>query len=515
MRLARKLILATLAGMALVLAVNATFRITRELELFAQDMIQDHAVLARTLAQAMTRVWEEKGRDEALSLLGQAGSPDGRFRVTWFEGQAPAPRTQARERRTTEVAITIRGQVVGTVELSESRLFERSYVRDTLIRTAWATLLAAGVAALIAIGLGVFMVGRPLAALAQKAKRIGTGDLTGPLNLKQQDEIGELGREIDAMCEHLVKARSALNGETEARLRAIEQLRHADRLATIGKLASGLAHELGTPLGVTLVRANMISSGSIGGQEAREAARIIGEQTERITSIVRQLLDFARGRTPRPPGEALRRQPVDIASLVQKTLSLVQPLADKRQLTLDCHAGPHLPKPTIDEGQIQQALLNLLVNAIQASDHPGKVTVEISVATTSAQADLGGREDDYLCLCVADQGVGIPQEILPHIFEPFFSTKGVGEGTGLGLSVASPAAAAASPSIFLVPSLNRSGRRVVFKARFVRATVVKRKQFLYAAHGFPWVNTWGVRFSDPQKTAGGCLDEHFFAAKAS
>jgi signal transduction histidine kinase len=125
-----------------------------------------------------------------------------------------------------------------------------------------------------------------------------------------------------------------------------------------------------------------------------------------------------------------------MASLVQKTLSLVRPLADKRQLTLDFHAVPLLPKPTIDEEQIQQVLLNLLVNAIQASDRPGKVMVQISVAHTSAPADLGGRDDDYLCLSVADQGVGIPTEILPRIFEPFFSTKGVGEGTGLGLSVA-------------------------------------------------------------------------------
>ena len=436
MRLARKLILATLAGMAFVLAVNAYFRIARELELFERDMTQDHAVLAQTLAQAMTRVWEEKGRDEALSLLGQLGTPDGRFKVSWFEGQALAPRSPSRERRTTEVAITVRGQVVGTVELSESRVYERTYVRHTLIRTAWATLFAAGVAALIAVALGVSMVGRPLAALAQKAKRIGAGDLSGPLNLKQQDEIGELGREIDAMCEKLAQARSALDGETEARLRALEQLRHADRLATVGKLASGLAHELGTPLGVTLVRANMIASGSIGGQEAREAARIISEQTERITRIIRQLLDFARGQTTRPPGGALRRQPIDIATLVEKTLSLVQPLAHKRQLILDFHAAPHLPKPTLDEGQIQQVLLNLLVNAIQASDRPSKVMVEISVARASAPADLGGRDDDYLCLSVADQGMGIPPEILPHIFEPFFSTKGVGEGTGLGLSVA-------------------------------------------------------------------------------
>jgi signal transduction histidine kinase len=127
---------------------------------------------------------------------------------------------------------------------------------------------------------------------------------------------------------------------------------------------------------------------------------------------------------------------VDVAGLVEKTLSLVKPLADKRQLTLDLHATPGLPKPSLDEGQIQQVLLNLLVNSIHASDYRGQVMVDISIANATAPADLGGAQGEYLCLSVADQGVGIPPEILPRIFEPFFTTKGVGEGTGLGLSVA-------------------------------------------------------------------------------
>jgi signal transduction histidine kinase len=325
---------------------------------------------------------------------------------------------------------------VGFVELSESRAYERAYVRDTLVRAAWATLAAGILAALLAAALGMYMVGRPLGKLAQKARRIGAGDLSGRLDFSQRDEIGELAREFDAMCERLAQARSSLAGETEARVRAIEQLRHADRLATVGKLASGIAHEVGTPLGVALVRANMISSGRISGEEARQGAHIIGDQVERIARIIRQLLDFARGQAVRPPGEGLRRAPVDVASLVEKTLSLVQPLADKRQLTLDFHAAPGLPKPSVDEGQIQQVLLNLVVNAIHASDHPGTVVVDISVANTTAPADLGGAKGEYLCLSVADQGVGIPPEIRPRIFEPFFTTKSVGEGTGLGLSVA-------------------------------------------------------------------------------
>jgi signal transduction histidine kinase len=381
-------------------------------------------------------VWAQKGREEALSLLDNVSTADGRFRVRWVDGQPPAAPATSRERHYTDVPIQVHGQVVGFVELSESLAYEQAYVRETLVRTAWATMAAVLVAALLAAGLGLYMVGRPLARLAQKARSVGAGDLSGTLNLRQRDEIGELAREIDAMCDRLARARVSLADETEARVRAVEQLRHADRLATVGKLASGIAHEVGTPLGVALVRANMISSGRVGGEEAREGARIIGEQVERIARIIRQLLDFARGQSVRPPGQGARHEPVDIASLVEKTLSLVKPLADKRQLTLDLRAAPGLPKPSIDEGQIQQVLLNLVVNSIHACDHPGQVTVDVSLANATAPADLGGAKGEYLCLSVADQGMGISPEILPRIFEPFFTTKSVGEGTGLGLSVA-------------------------------------------------------------------------------
>ena len=170
MRLARKLILATLAGMALVLAASAYFRITRELELFERDMIMDHGVLARTLADAMPRVWAEKGREEALSLLDNVSTPDGRFRVRWVDGEAPAAPAFSRERHYTDVPIHVHGQAVGFVELSESRAYERAYVRDTLVRAAWATLAAGILAALLAAALGMYMVGRPLGKLAQKAR---------------------------------------------------------------------------------------------------------------------------------------------------------------------------------------------------------------------------------------------------------------------------------------------------------------------------------------------------------
>ena len=181
----------------------------------------------------------------------------------------------------------------------------------------------------------------------------------------------------------------------------------------------------------------MISSGRIGGDEAREGARIIGEQVERIARIIRQLLDFARGKSVRPPGEGARREPVDLARpWLKRPCRWCNPWPRSGSSHWTCTQRLACPSHPSMKGRSQQVLLNLVVNSIHASDRPGKVTVDISVVNATAPADLGGAKGEYLCMLVADQGVGIPPEILPRIFETLFTTKSVGEGTGLGLSVA-------------------------------------------------------------------------------
>jgi signal transduction histidine kinase len=217
--------------------------------------------------------------------------------------------------------------------------------------------------------------------------------------------------------------------ETASRIAAVDQLRHADRLTTVGKLASGLAHELGTPLNVIEARADMIASGETSLEESRDYARVIRDATERMTRLIRRLLDFARPRLATP---ALH----PVFELVLKTVEMLAPLAARKQVSLLASEQTPGIRAYVDPDQLQQVLTNLAVNAVQAMDRPGNVELSVSTARARPPADHGGPEAEFVRIDVRDTGVGIPAEHVAHVFEPFFTTKDVGSGTGLGLAVA-------------------------------------------------------------------------------
>jgi signal transduction histidine kinase len=207
-----------------------------------------------------------------------------------------------------------------------------------------------------------------------------------------------------------------------------EQIRHADRLSTVGKLAAGVAHELGTPLAVVSGRAKrIVRSGPPA--ETGDDARIIVEQADRMAAIIRQLLDFARRR-------GAVKAPADVGALARSTIGLLAPFAAKRGVMLRVDDASDATPIAVDAGQLQQALTNLIMNGVQAMSRGGELRVAIERARLTPPAAVGGAEASYLVLRVVDQGVGIQPEHVAHVFEPFFTTKDVGEGTGLGLSVA-------------------------------------------------------------------------------
>ncbi|AKU96444.1 Sensor histidine kinase [Labilithrix luteola] len=221
--------------------------------------------------------------------------------------------------------------------------------------------------------------------------------------------------------------RSKVDDEIQQRESAVGQLRHAERLTTVGKLASGIAHELGTPLNVVAGRAALIASKRIEGDDARKSAEVIVAQTERMTAIIRHLLDFARrGGT--------RKTVVDLNRLVHETTSMIEPLATKHSARLQIEASTTVVA-SVNASEMQQVLTNLLVNAFHAMPRGGTVHVEVGKANVKSPPKHAKRAPSYAVLRVRDEGTGIAPDHLPHIFDPFFTTKDVGTGTGLGLSV--------------------------------------------------------------------------------
>jgi len=458
MRLAAKLTAFILAAMLLVFGVRG-YQAARGQMALAERRARENALLVgRALRPALVEIWSREGSAAALEMLSYAADRVRRTQqlelrfvhMTGARGPGADPlvrldrlggidpeeerafveQVAGNESLLTYLPVTVGGQQVGALEvagpLTERDNEFRAEIMQILGRTALAA-LGAFVAVAVA---GVFFVGRPMRSLVAKARRIGTGDLSGPLALKQRDEVGELASEINQMCERLAAAQARVEEETERRLAASEQLRHADRLTTVGKLASGVAHELGTPLNVVSGRAKMIVRGQVSGTALVESAQAIVDQADRMTNIIKQLLGFARRREPQRRKESLR-------GVVERTLALLRPLAEKSGIAFKPSHGEPEPFADIDVSQIEQALTNLVVNAIQAMPKGGTLTVHSCEEVISPPAGAPDSASGcYACLHVEDTGVGMTSEQLRHAFEPFFTTKDVGSGTGLGLSVA-------------------------------------------------------------------------------
>jgi PAS domain S-box-containing protein len=193
------------------------------------------------------------------------------------------------------------------------------------------------------------------------------------------------------------------------------QLRRAERLAELGTLASGMAHEIGTPMNVILGRAEYLLQRSADEGMKKGLATII-TQVERITKVMNQLLAFARRRTP-------EQRAVDFGEIVDDSLEMFQERIAQSRITVDKIIESSLPPVRADRDQLIQVLINLVMNSIHAMPEGGRLRLSLA------------REGSYVCLGVSDTGHGMPEEIRSKVFEPFFTTKDFGKGTGLGLTV--------------------------------------------------------------------------------
>ena len=451
MRLARKITLAIAAAILAIMVLHAYVLLQREVVLFDADLARS-VRLKHMLRASIEAVWQAYGEDAAQQLVEHTiGNAIEGVQVRWLwldvpagdprhVGLAPDQLAQLRDgvrvilkknggrELVTYVPEWIAGARPAVLEFVESIGEQHAFFEASRWQIALATLAILAAAATAVYGLGAWYVGRPIEQLRDRLRAIAAGDLDTPLILAQNDEIGDLAGEIDGMRRRLGDARQALAAETEARMTALEQLRHTDRLTTIGQLAAGVAHELGTPLAVIAGRAEMIAGGEASGERATACAHVVVEQAEHMATMIRQLLDFSRHRAPRL-GLASAR------TIVARTVDTLTVVARPRRITLATELGDDPLLVSADEHQIQQALVNLIVNAMQAMPDGGRIEVTTGERRVHPPGEHGS-ERDFVAITVADHGSGIPPENLPRLFEPFFTTKGPGEGTGLGLSVA-------------------------------------------------------------------------------
>jgi len=230
----------------------------------------------------------------------------------------------------------------------------------------------------------------------------------GPFLKEERNLIEGVARQVAL----IIERRQA----EEDRAKLEDQLRHADRLATIGVLAAGVAHELNEPLGNILGFAQLAKKCPDLPESARRDIEKVEAASLQAREVIRKLLVYARQMPP-------ERTKVNLSHVVEKGLNFLETRCAQAGVELVCSLAPDLPPITADPVQLNQVLVNLVVNALQAMPNGGKLTV---------QTCLSGSQ---VCLIVEDTGIGMSDEEMGQIFVPFFTTKGVGQGTGLGLPV--------------------------------------------------------------------------------
>lgn len=444
MKLVPRLSLWFMLCVTVLLAGRGVFRVEHQSAAFDADMQRDHRFIGRALAADLGETWRLHGEAAAQHLVELATDTAGHgIALTWLSdahaGGAEIPTSDlTRALAGRELQHFVGGQLQsffpvrggdGSAALlvSESLAERDRYVRSSIVHAAFSLAFVMACCGVLAVVLGRWLVATPVRQLIEKARRVGNGDFSSPLVLQHEDEFQSLAVEMNAMCDALARAKAEVTAETQARHLAVEQLRHADRLSTVGKLAAGVAHELGTPLSIVSGHAEMIANGEVQGPKIIESAAIIDRETKRISRIVRSLLGFARRKGPE--GETS-----EVNETITRGIALFEPMAEKAkiQLSLDLPASFRV---TIDQDSLQQVMTNLLSNAIQAQSSGGSVAISVALEQTTPRKAPGAAAREFVRLDVVDKGPGIAAEVLPHIFEPFFSTKSPGDGTGLGLSV--------------------------------------------------------------------------------
>ena len=337
------------------------------------------------------------------------------------EGLFTAGRVQRYYR--VEPMVTLVGEGIAAMLVLEDFPFFPRVLRERMVVALGATLGLLVVRASLVAVVVRRSIAQPLRTLTRQVEAIGHGHCIQRLPLTRRDAIGRLAHACDRMCRRLEAACRALEAENEAKLRLERDLRQSEQLATLGKLASRLAHAIGTPLHVIQGRAEQRLRRENRTEKDRAFREVIVSQLDRISGFIPQLLAPARRSEP-------HLRVVQLHDSVRRVWEAVSDRGAAAHVEVTLALSEGLPPVMGDPEPLQQVLLNLRVNALQAVGSDGPVTLR-----TRCQPDGHLRPAGQVEVEGADPGPGIPAHDLPPIFEPFFTTTGLTGGTGLGLTM--------------------------------------------------------------------------------
>lgn len=307
------------------------------------------------------------------------------------------------------------GQISGLLQLTRKKSEFKDNLRSIRVRGAVTLgMLLVMLSALVLYG-HHRALGRHLGRLASSMSRVAQGERKHRFNYRGPKEIVRIGETFNGMLDSIDEAESTITEQRRKQDALEERLRRTEKLAALGRLAAGTAHELGTPLCVVSGRAQRALREKNLSEEQQKALAAIREEVDRMEHIIKQLLDFSRCN----PLHCSLSHPARLAATVASSLNEEARL-NRTRVTL---AGPEDTEPIpLDPKRVQQALINLVRNAIQSAPS-GEVRL------------TWGKDGQGVFFDVEDDGIGVPPEDRSKIFEPFYTTKAVGKGTGLGLSV--------------------------------------------------------------------------------
>ena len=306
----------------------------------------------------------------------------------------------------------IKEEVIGILSVG---ILEEKFVdmRKEAILDFWGITLAGMLAAFIVSWFLARGILKPIKRLVFASQELAKGNLEYQIKIKSNDEIGELGKTFNRMVSSLKERDEQLKENTQ------QQIMKSERLASLGTLAAGVAHEINNPLGTISMYSQMTFDELAEDNEScRENLAIVIKQTDKAARIVKNLLEFARQSEP-------EMRMLDINEVLKQSIAITAHAAELRNIKMAINLNSEIPGIEGDSDKLQQVFINMIINAIHAMPDGGELTI----------AARPVKDGNFVEIEISDTGCGIPEENIKKLFDPFFSTKETGEGTGLGLSV--------------------------------------------------------------------------------